>query len=64
MVTTAMPDERVVMTYVSSYYHTFSGKQKVGIGGIQLFREILNRNPKKVSQEPMVDKPLCNARSI
>lgn len=29
MVTTAKPDERVVMTYVSSYYHTFSGKQKV-----------------------------------
>lgn len=27
---TAMPDERAVMTYVSSYYHCFSGAQKVG----------------------------------
>lgn len=26
---TAMPDERAVMTYVSSYYHCFSGAQKV-----------------------------------
>ncbi|XP_076319488.1 alpha-actinin-like isoform X1 [Tachypleus tridentatus] len=26
--TTAMPDERTVMTYVSSYYHTFSGAQQ------------------------------------
>lgn len=26
---TAMPDERAVMTYVSSYYHSFSGAQKV-----------------------------------
>jgi actinin alpha len=26
---TAMPDERLVMTYVSSYYHCFSGAQKV-----------------------------------
>lgn len=25
----AMPDERAVMTYVSSYYHCFSGAQKV-----------------------------------
>ncbi|XP_022253656.1 alpha-actinin-like, partial [Limulus polyphemus] len=25
---TAMPDERAVMTYVSSYYHTFSGAQQ------------------------------------
>lgn len=25
-----MPDERAVMTYVSSYYHCFSGAQKVG----------------------------------
>jgi hypothetical protein len=24
-----MPDERAVMTYVSSYYHTFSGAQQV-----------------------------------
>lgn len=24
-----MPDERAVMTYVSSYYHCFSGAQKV-----------------------------------
>ena len=24
-----MPDERAVMTSVSSYYHTFSGAQKV-----------------------------------
>lgn len=24
-----MPDERAVMTYVSSYYHTFTGVQKV-----------------------------------
>ncbi|CAG5096338.1 Similar to Actn: Alpha-actinin [Cotesia congregata] len=28
MRTTAMPDERAVMTYVSSYYHCFSGAQK------------------------------------
>ncbi|KAF4523344.1 hypothetical protein B566_EDAN005498 [Ephemera danica] len=28
LVNTAMPDERAVMTYVSSYYHTFSGAQK------------------------------------
>lgn len=26
---TAMPDDRAVMTYVSSYYHCFSGAQKV-----------------------------------
>lgn len=26
---TALPDERAVMTYVSSYYHCFSGAQKV-----------------------------------
>ncbi|XP_076367736.1 alpha-actinin-like isoform X2 [Tachypleus tridentatus] len=25
---TAMPDERAVMTYISSYYHTFSGAQQ------------------------------------
>ena len=25
-----VPDERAVMTYVSSYYHTFTGLQKVG----------------------------------
>ena len=24
-----MPDDRAVMTYVSSYYHTFAGAQKV-----------------------------------
>lgn len=29
LVNTAMPDERAVMTYVSSYYHCFSGAQKV-----------------------------------
>ncbi|CAL8111578.1 unnamed protein product [Orchesella dallaii] len=28
MASTAMPDERAVMTYVSSYYHCFSGAQK------------------------------------
>ncbi|XP_071441875.1 alpha-actinin, sarcomeric isoform X2 [Hetaerina americana] len=28
LVNTAMPDERAVMTYVSSYYHSFSGAQK------------------------------------
>ena len=26
-----MPDDRAVMTYVSSYYHTFAGAQKVWI---------------------------------
>lgn len=26
-----MPDERAVMTYVSSYYHTFSGAQQVNV---------------------------------
>lgn len=26
---TPMPDERAVMTYVSSYYHTFSGAKQV-----------------------------------
>ena len=25
----AMPDDRAIMTYVSSYYHTFAGAQKV-----------------------------------
>ena len=29
MTHTAMPDERAIMTYVSSYYHCFSGAQKV-----------------------------------
>lgn len=29
---TPKPDERVVMTYVSSYYHCFSGAQKVSLG--------------------------------
>jgi len=29
MTNTAMPDERAIMTYVSSYYHCFSGAQKV-----------------------------------
>jgi actinin alpha len=29
LVNTAMPDEKAVMTYVSSYYHCFSGMQKV-----------------------------------
>ncbi|XP_050525866.1 alpha-actinin, sarcomeric isoform X2 [Daktulosphaira vitifoliae] len=28
MTNTAMPDERAIMTYVSSYYHCFSGAQK------------------------------------
>ena len=27
----AMPDDRAIMTYVSSYYHTFAGAQKVCI---------------------------------
>lgn len=34
---TAMPDERAVMTYVSSYYHCFSGAQKVGFVLIALY---------------------------
>lgn len=29
MVNTAKPDERAVMTYVSSYYHAFTSSQKV-----------------------------------
>lgn len=27
----ALPDERAIMTYISSYYHTFSGAQQVMI---------------------------------
>jgi hypothetical protein len=27
----AMPDERAIMTYVSSYYHCFAGKIKVNL---------------------------------
>lgn len=26
-----MPDERAIMTYVSSYYHCFAGKIKVNL---------------------------------
>lgn len=33
---TAMPDERAVMTYVSSYYHCFSGAQKVCVLRLKL----------------------------
>lgn len=33
---TAMPDERAVMTYVSSYYHCFSGAQKVCVFRLKL----------------------------
>ena len=29
MISSAKPDERAVITYVSSYYHTFAGAQKV-----------------------------------
>jgi len=38
---TAMPDERAVMTYVSSYYHCFSQSQKVFLFSINL---IVNRH--------------------
>jgi len=31
-----MPDERAVMTYVSSYYHCFSGAQKVCFPAFQI----------------------------
>ena len=31
LVDMAKPDERAVMTYVSCYYHAFSGAQKVSI---------------------------------
>lgn len=37
---TAMPDERAVMTYVSSYYHCFSGAQKVGYVSFHFFYNI------------------------
>lgn len=29
---TARPDEKAIMTYVSSFYHAFSGAQKVVFG--------------------------------
>lgn len=29
IISTLRPDEKAVMTYVSCYYHAFSGKQKV-----------------------------------
>lgn len=29
IVNTARPDEKAIMTYVSSFYHAFSGAQKV-----------------------------------
>lgn len=32
IVSTLRPDEKAVMTYVSCYYHAFSGKQKVSAG--------------------------------
>ena len=35
-----MPDERAIMTYVSSYYHTFSGAQQVGAALSQLTTKI------------------------
>lgn len=31
MVNTVKPDERAVMTYVSSYYHAFTSSQKVSV---------------------------------
>lgn len=32
IVGTARPDEKAIMTYVSSFYHAFSGAQKVVFG--------------------------------
>lgn len=32
IISTLRPDEKAVMTYVSCYYHAFSGKQKVRNG--------------------------------
>ena len=31
LIEVAKPDERAIMTYVSCYYHAFSGQQKVNI---------------------------------
>lgn len=42
IISTLRPDEKAVMTYVSCYYHAFSGKQKV-------------RNGKKKSLETIIE---------
>ncbi|KAL0610138.1 Alpha-actinin-4 [Plecturocebus cupreus] len=36
IVNTARPDEKAIMTYVSSFYHAFSGAQKTAVASLQL----------------------------
>ncbi len=44
LASSAMPDDRAVMTYISSYYHTFSGAQKVNKK--KLFLVLINKSKK------------------
>ena len=37
LIEVAKPDERAIMTYVSCYYHAFSGQQKVRAGSEGFF---------------------------
>ena len=39
LIEVAKPDERAIMTYVSCYYHAFSGQQKVRAGFMGWFWE-------------------------
>lgn len=45
IVSTLRPDEKAVMTYVSCYYHAFSGKQKVSADPHQPVRTHIITNP-------------------
>ncbi|XP_065210562.1 alpha-actinin, sarcomeric isoform X2 [Planococcus citri] len=49
---TAMPDERVIMTYVSSYYHCFSGAQKAETAANRICKVLkVNQDNERLMEE-------------
>uniref|UniRef100_A0A914XJU8 Alpha-actinin, sarcomeric n=1 Tax=Plectus sambesii TaxID=2011161 RepID=A0A914XJU8_9BILA len=52
LVNTAMPDEKAIMTYVSSYYHCFSGMQKAETAANRICRVLkVNQDNEQLMEE-------------
>ena len=52
IIETAKPDERAIMTYVSCYYHAFSGAQKAETAASRITRLLeFHQNNERMMQE-------------
>lgn len=63
IVGTARPDEKAIMTYVSSFYHAFSGAQKVPRAPCSFLAQHTSCQTPSHALPPLLSPPLLSTGS-